>query len=144
MESPNTAHYRRRNSEEYVPATEAGQGVVARAELAALGIEAEPPTTMAQRATTLRLLGDEHEAERATAVLARYRERLEADFGAEITARIMSHRHLAVFVADASTYDLEPDEAVSAAAEYLREHPDQTTADAFTAVTALARQADAE
>jgi hypothetical protein len=129
MESPNTAHYRRRNSEEYVPATEAGQGVVARAELAA---------------TTLRLLGDEHEAERATAVLARYRERLEADFGAEITARIMSHRHLAVFVADASTYDLEPDEAVSAAAEYLREHPDQTTADAFTAVTALARQADAE
>lgn len=128
------AVYVRRTETGYVPVTEEGQGAVVRAQLAALGLDAEPPRSAAQFAIALGEAAAQHDAARAGAVLATYRPHLVERFGEEITARVMGHRFLHVFLADMGAYDLEPDEAVTAVAEYLHGHPEATVAEAFNAV----------
>lgn len=130
------AIYRRRPPGSYMPGTAEDQGAVLRAELAANGIDAEPPESPSETFVRRMMAAEEDMIqERAAAVLERYRPILVAEFGETITDQIMSHPAFTAYVAEVyDSLELEPDEAAFEAAQYLQDNPEATPAEAFTAV----------
>lgn len=127
-------HTYRRNPHGYTPGSAEDQGVVARAELATQGLDAEPPAAARER--YVQRISDVHDqrmAERAARALEHYRPELVAEFGETLTAQVLDHTGFAAYVAEVDAW-LEPDEAAYDAIEYLRKRESATPADAFTAI----------
>jgi hypothetical protein len=73
---------------------------------------------------------DDHGVRQASSVLSACRPQLVAEFGEDLTAQVLDHPGLFLFLT-AVDHALDPDEAVCRAVSYLREHPEATPADAF-------------
>jgi hypothetical protein len=78
-----------------------------------------------------------HERARAAARLDLFRPVMVEEFGEELTERVLGHRYGVEFVIRMEDAGVEADVAVARAAEYLREHPSGTVADAFHAAQGL-------
>jgi hypothetical protein len=85
---------------------------------------------------------DEHEHQRAAAIMAKYRPELEAEFGADATARVVEHSSFLPWaLSQMELRDLdEPCQPAWEAVAYLQQHSDAGPDEAFTAVADRARR----
>ncbi|MFJ2178952.1 hypothetical protein ACIOHE_39420 [Streptomyces sp. NPDC087851] len=127
----NETYHRRRSGAP--TGNEFEQGAILRAEMAAQGHDASPRETFT--AELLRIT-NEYQADRITRTVESIRPELVGEFGEAATASVVGHVGFAQYAVEMGERDRDADDAAYAALDYLRQHPDATPADAFTALTA--------
>ncbi|MDG9703727.1 hypothetical protein [Streptomyces sp. DH37] len=131
QDKPTEATYVRR-PQDYMPGTAEEQGAVARAELAARGWDVAPPADGLWDRLFEEM--DRYDLERVRARLGEFRPYLVAEVGEPIVRQLLEHRALMVWLQEMEERGVDADEAAREAAVYLRDHPSESPADAFTAV----------
>ncbi|MFE6025582.1 hypothetical protein [Streptomyces niveus] len=90
-------------------------------------------TPAESRARQMAEIVNDHERERAVAVLDRYRPVLVAEFGAAAVERVLDDPGFLILLAEVTgARDVEPDEVAYAAVAHLRDHPEASLEDAVS------------